>query len=190
MPDEYSLSDAAAQSISRRGFLARLGAFMTGAIGAGTLLGIGSEESDAHHFCGHIYTTGSCPHPTGLPRVDSKGLPIRGTDGRRVDDLGRLINREGLPVDDAGVVLRDFDGRPLPPAPRSHVCLDAVPERYGLRVQVDDSWFRCCGGRVRKLIDCCSKHERRVNGDQALTGYCREGRKVFCVYYFQTDVPC
>jgi hypothetical protein len=30
----------------------------------------------------------------------------------------------------------------------------------------------------------------RINGDRALTGYCYRGRKVFCVMYFQTKVPC
>ena len=25
---------------------------------------------------------------------------------------------------------------------------------------------------------------------RALTGYCYKGRKVFCVMYFQTKVPC
>ena len=27
-------------------------------------------EAEAYHFCGHIYTTDGCPHPTGLPRID------------------------------------------------------------------------------------------------------------------------
>ena len=38
-------------------------------------------EAEAYHFCGHIYTTDSCPHPTGLPRIDAKGLPDPG-EGR------------------------------------------------------------------------------------------------------------
>ena len=32
---------------------------------------IAPGEAEAYHFCGHIYTTDSCPHPTGLPRIDS-----------------------------------------------------------------------------------------------------------------------
>jgi hypothetical protein len=43
---------------------------------------------------------------------------------------------------------------------------------------------------VRKLVDCCSRHKRRINGDASLTGYCYKGRRVFCVMYFQTKVPC
>ena len=43
---------------------------------------------------------------------------------------------------------------------------------------------------MRKLTDCCGYHSRRINGDSALTGYCYAGRKVFCVMYFQTKVPC
>jgi len=30
----------------------------------------------------------------------------------------------------------------------------------------------------------------RINGDRSLKGYCYENRKVFCVMYFQTKVPC
>ena len=29
-----------------------------------------------------------------------------------------------------------------------------------------------------------------INGDKSLKGYCYENRKVFCVMYFQTKVPC
>ena len=52
------------------------------------------------------------------------------------------------------------------------------------------AWYRCCGGTVRKLWDCCAHHDRRINGDAALHGYCYGGRKVFCVTYYQTHVPC
>jgi hypothetical protein len=43
---------------------------------------------------------------------------------------------------------------------------------------------------VRRLVDCCSRHSTRINGDAALTGYCFAGRKVFCVLYYDTQVPC
>ena len=59
---------------------------VTGARTVGSLVAPG--EAEAYHFCGHIYTTDSCPHPTGLPRIDSKGRPLRAKDGHRVDDLG------------------------------------------------------------------------------------------------------
>ena len=95
-------------SDTRRGFLAKVsGALMavTGARTAASLIQPG--EAEAYHFCGHIYTTDSCPHPTGLPRVDSRGRPIRAKDGRRVDDLGRLIDAGGDPVDEDGTRLTD-----------------------------------------------------------------------------------
>jgi hypothetical protein len=160
---------------------------VTGARTVGSLVKPG--EAEAYHFCGHIYTTDSCPHPTGLPRIDSRGRPLRARDGHRVDDLGRLIDPEGMPVDDNGVQLTDAEGAPLPPAPRTPVC-KAVGERYGFSTQIDGAWYRCCGGHVRKLIDCCSYSHRRINGDASLTGYCYSGRRVFCVMYFQTKVPC
>jgi len=147
-------------------------------------------EADAFHFCGHTFTTASCPHPTGLPRVDLLNRPLRAVDGQPVDDLGRPVDSLGRPVDDAGHPLLDPNGDPLPPAPRSRLCLDLVASRYGLRTHIDGSWYRCCGGHVRRLIDCCAHSHRRINGDAALTGYCYAGRKVFCVHYYQSTVPC
>ena len=55
---------------------------------------------------------------------------------------------------------------------------------------MDGAWYRCCKGHVRKLVDCCSTSDRRINGDESLKGYCYADRKVFCVMYFQTKVPC
>ena len=67
---------------------------------------------------------------------------------------------------------------------------DAVGDVYGFTPHVDGAWYRCCGGRVRKLVDCCGHMRRRVNGDRALTGYCYRGRKVFCVMYYDTNTRC
>ena len=188
--DRRRLSDALAGGTSRRGFLARTSAWLLAtATGAGALAA-GEQDADAYHFCGHTYTTASCPHPTGIPRVDVHGYPLRARDGRPVDDLGRPIDRHGHPLDERGRRLTDPDGRPLPRAPRTRICQDGIPDRYGFQTQVDGSWYRCCGGRVRRLMDCCGYHATRINGDAALTGYCYAGRKVFCVMYFQTSVPC
>ena len=188
MPER--LSDKVAGSTSRRGFLSRVGGgvmALAGAKTAGSLIKPG--EAEAYHFCGHIYTTDSCPHPTGIPRIDSRGYPLRAKDGKRVDDLGRVVDRAGDPVDDAGNRLTDPDGRPLPRASRTPVC-KVVAKEYEITTRVDGAWYRCCGGKVRKLVDCCAYSSRRINGDGALTGYCYAGRKVFCVMYFQTKVPC
>jgi hypothetical protein len=184
------LSDRVTGSTSRRGFLSRVGGgvmALAGAKSAASLVKPG--EAEAYHFCGHIYTTDSCPHPTGLPRIDSRGYPLRARDGKRVDDLGRLVDRGGNPVDDDGTALTDPDGRPLPRASRTPVC-KVVSKEFHIRTSTDGAWFRCCGGKVRKLVDCCAYTSRRINGDAALTGYCYSGRKVFCVMYFQTTVPC
>jgi hypothetical protein len=184
------LSDRLAAGSSRRGFLSRVGGAVLGLTGAQVATSmLAPREAEAFHFCGHIYTTDSCPHPTGLPRIDARGLPLRAKDGHRVDDLGRLINRQGQPVDESGALLTDLDGRPLPKAGRTPVC-KGVQEQYGFKTQIDGAWYRCCGGHVRKLIDCCGYTRTRINGDGALTGYCYKGRRVFCVMYFQTKIPC
>ena len=185
-----SFTDRVAAGTSRRGFLAKVGTALLGAAGAGTAGALVEPgEAEAYHFCGHIYTTDSCPHPTGLPRIDARGLPIRAKDGRRVDDLGRLVDTKGRPVDELGQRLTDVDGRPLPVATRTRVCT-MVAEEYGITTRVDGAWYRCCGGQVRKLVDCCTSGSRRINGDRALRGYCYKGRKVFCVMYYDTKVPC
>jgi hypothetical protein len=184
------ITDSLARDSSRRGFLARVGGALmalTAARTVGTLIEPG--ESDAFHFCGHTFTTGSCPHPTGLPRIDSRGFPLRAEDGQPIDDIGRQVNEAGQPVGEDGQPLRGPDGRPLPPAPRTRLC-DRVSDIYGFRTVNDGAWYRCCGGKVRKLLDCCAHHNTRINGDAALTGYCFSGRKVFCVQYYDTRVPC
>lgn len=176
---------------SRRGFLERLGVAVMGLAGARSVaqLALPDDAESYTNFCGHTYTTGNCPHPTGLPRIDRRGYPLRASDGHPVDDLGRPIDSKGYPVNAKGHLLRGPDGEPLSPAPRSQVC-PAAGERYGLNLQTDGSWYRCCGGRVRRLMDCCGYTGVRINGDAALTGYCYSGRKVFCVQYYETSVPC
>jgi hypothetical protein len=183
-------ADASSAGASRRSFLLRAGgvaAAVTGAGAVGAMVRPG--DAQAYHFCGHIYTTDGCPHPTGLPRIDRRGLPLRARDGRPVDDLGRVIDRHGRPLGADGAPLTDPDGRRLPVAPRTRVCA-ATARQYGITTQIDGAWYRCCHGRVRKLVDCCSTKDRRINGDASLQGYCYKDRKVFCVMYFQTNVPC
>ncbi len=144
-----SLSDRVAAGTSRRGFLARVGGAVLGAVGAGSAGQlIAPGDAEAYHFCGHIYTTDSCPHPTGLPRIDARGYPLRAKDAKAVDDLGRLVDRAGRPVDEDGERLLDAEGEPLPPASRTRVCT-ATGEQFGIPVRTDGAWYRCCGGRVR-----------------------------------------
>jgi len=179
-----------ADGTSRRAFLGRAGGAVAATAGAGMVGAvIRPGEADAYHFCGHIYTTDGCPHPTGLPRIDRRGFPLRARDGKRVDDLGRVIDDAGRPLDEEGKPLTDPDGRALPAAPRTRVC-NATGTRYGISVRTDGSWYRCCHGRVRKLVDCCAPNPVRINGDRSLKGYCFDNRKVFCVMYFQSTVPC
>ncbi|MDX6632176.1 MAG: hypothetical protein QOG26_181 [Solirubrobacterales bacterium] len=202
MPErDESLSESLAQNTSRRGFLARVSRVLFAASATGTVGAVlkTGGDVDAHHLCGHTYTTGSCPHPHTLgispvshrskPRVDAHGYPLRASDGHPIDNIGRPINSQGVPLDGSGDPLLDADGKPLPPAPRTTVCAE-TGKRLGFHTQLDGSWYRCCGGHVRKLWDCCAKHSTRINGDAALVGYCYAGRKVFCVTYFDTSTPC
>ena len=106
---------------SRRGFLARVGGGCSRSPPAAgrARAPVEPDDADAYHFCGHTYTTGSCPHPTGLPRVDAHGYPLRAARrpaGRRPRPARRPPRP---PVDEHGRRLVDPDGRPLPPAPRT-----------------------------------------------------------------------
>lgn len=190
------LSRRLASATTRRSFLATVAGAALAAVGART------PESDAavrgsarttagwFGFCGHTWTTGSCPSPYVLPRIDALGYPLRPSDGHPVDNLGRPIDSGGNPVDASGARLLAPDGAPLPPAPRTRLCQDWVPERYGLKPVLEGAWYRCCNGRIRRLTDCCSTSRVRINGDASLVGYCRPGRRVFCVVYMDTGVPC
>ena len=184
---QFALPDTE-QASSRRGFLSAAGG-AAAALAVAHTVGVKPGDADAYHFCGHIFTTDGCPHPTGLPRIDSRGFPLRGRDGVPVDDLGRVINADGVAIKPDGQPVVDADGRPLAPATRTRICV-ATGRRYRIQVRTDGSWHRCCNGHVRKLIDCCTTSKRRINGDRALKGYCFKNRRVFCVMYYQTKVPC
>jgi hypothetical protein len=186
---ERRLSEIVTGASSRTGFLARAGRLLLAIGGGGLVAGSRTDAAQAFHFCGHVYTTGSCPHPTGLPRVDIHGYPLRAADGQPIDDLGRPVDAGGRPIDAQGAVLLAPDGEPLPVAPRTPVC-DVAAQRFGFTPYIDGAWYRCCNGRVRKLVDCCGYTRNRINGDAALTGYCYGGRHVFCVMYYDTKIKC
>jgi hypothetical protein len=195
-PDEIldgaarSLSARLASGMTRRSFLGRMGGAVLAATGgAAVAAAVKPEESEAFHFCGHIWTTGSCPSPLGHPRIDRHGFPLR-LDGRPIDNLGRPVNAKGFAVDDSGQELLGPDGKALPRAPRTRICEEWVHERYGFVAKTQGAWYRCCNDQIRKLVDCCSKSRTRINGDASLTGYCWNGNRVFCVMYYDSGLKC
>jgi hypothetical protein len=196
VPRPEDLSRRLAASTTRRSFLATVAGAALALAGhrpaaaARPVRGAERIRGGWYGFCGHYFTTGSCPSPDALPRVDARGYPVRPSDGRPIDDLGRLIDALGAPVDRGGGPLLAPDGSPLPRAPRTRLCEDWVPERHGVDAVTQGAWYRCCNGQIRKLVDCCSTSRRRINGDASLVGYCRPGRRVYCVLYTDTGVPC
>lgn len=186
-----ALSARLAAGLTRRSFLGRMGGAILAVTGGATVAAaLKPEEAEAFHFCGHIWTTGSCPSPLGIPRIDRTGYPLRAQDGRPIDNLGRLVDAEGYPVDEVGLRLLGPDGEPLERAPRTRLCEDWVPERFEIEARTQGAWYRCCNGQIRKLVDCCSPSRRRINGDASLVGYCWKGRRVFCVMYYDSELPC
>ena len=159
---------------SRRSFIARVGAGLVALMG-GPLVAhaLRPERAEAYHLCGHLFTTGSCPHPFApRTRLDTRGYPVH--------------PRYGYPVDDNGDI---YTSRTQT---RRKACQEVVPEQYpGTgRPRFGGGWSRCCFGRVRRIADCCSHSNERINGDASVTGYCYNGRKVFCIGYFETTVRC
>ncbi|MBA2614405.1 MAG: hypothetical protein H0U90_01280 [Actinobacteria bacterium] len=196
-PDEVvdgaaeALAAGLARGHTRRSFLGRVGVTLLAVMGGSAVAAaVRPDEAESFHFCGHIWTTGSCPNPYSLPRIDRRGFPLRPRDGRPIDNLGRLVDAEGYPADETGARLAGPDGELLERGPRTRLCEDWVPEQFRIDAVTQGSWYRCCSGQVRKLVDCCSTSTKRVNGDKALRGYCYTGRRVFCVMYYDTGLPC
>jgi hypothetical protein len=187
------ISAKLAESTTRGSFLGRLGAAALAVAGGSVVAAaVKPDDADAFHLCGHIWTTGSCPSPyPPLARIDRKGYPLHPRSGRPIDNLGRVVDSAGYALDANGNRLRGPDGSVVARAPRTRICEDWTAEVKGLKdLRVQGSWFRCCGGQIRKLVDCCSFSRRRINGDASLTGYCWRGRRVYCVMYYDTGLPC
>jgi hypothetical protein len=165
---------ALAERSSRRSFLGRLGTAVVALTGGRFVAeALRPELAGAHHICGHTYTTRSCPHPYApLSRIDRYGYPVH--------------PRFGYPVDDEGEFYTSREQT------RRKVCQAVVPARfpYTGRPRFGGGWSRCCHGQIRRIQDCCSYSDRRINGDASVRGYCYGGRKVFCITYRDTNIPC
>ena len=165
---------ALAGRTSRRSFIGRLGTAVV-ALAGGRFVAeaLRPERAEAHHICGHTFTTNSCPHPFApLTRIDRFGFPVHPKFGYPVDDKGELyVSREQK---------------------RSRVCQSVVPARYPYtgNPHYGGGWSRCCHGQIRRIHDCCSYSDKRINGDASVRGYCYGGRKVFCIAYRDTNIPC
>jgi hypothetical protein len=164
---------ALASRTGRRSFLARLGKALVALVGGPFVAAsLSPGRAEAFHICGHIWTTGSCPHPYyPLTRIDAYGYPVHPT--------------YGYPVDDQGNPYTSRSQR------RRRVC-DRVADEYPFTAPtvLEGTWSRCCNGRIRRIVDCCSRSRTRINGDASVQGYCFGGRRVFCITYRVTRVRC
>lgn len=165
---------ALASRVSRRSFLGRVGRAVV-ALAGGSMVAasLAPDRAEAYHLCGHTFTTGSCPHPYHpQTRIDRYGYPVHPTYGYPVDDEGHMYTSRSQK--------------------RRKICEGWVEAQYPFTkpAVIQGTWSRCCNGRVRKIVDCCSYSDTRINGDASLTGYCYGGRKVFCITYRETKVSC
>jgi len=163
-----------AERTSRRSFLGRVGAGIVAVLGGPFVAAaLAPGRAEAHHVCGHLYTTNSCPHPFNpLSRVDRYGYPVH--------------PKHGYPIDDKGEIYTSREQK------RSKMCEEVVPKKYPFtgKPRYGGGWSRCCKGRIRRIADCCSKSDTRINGDASVTGYCYSGRKVFCIGYRDLNTRC
>jgi hypothetical protein len=164
-----------ASRTSRRGFLGRVGRGVVALAGGGFVASaLAPERAEAYHICGHTYTTGSCPHPySPLTRLDRYGYPVHPTYGYPVaDDGSRFVD----PAEQE----------------RHKTCQEYVPMFYPFvkDPRIGGGWTRCCSGRLRHIVDCCSSSKIRINGDYAVTGYCPKGTRVFCIGYRELTKRC
>ena len=92
------LSAKLAESTTRLSFLGRLSAAALAiAGGSAVAAAVRPDEADAFHFCGHIWTTNSCPSPyPPLSRIDRKGYPLHPQSGKPIDNLGRVVDGSRL----------------------------------------------------------------------------------------------
>lgn len=174
---ERSVESAAvglAGSTSRRSFLGRLGTGFVALVGGPLVANaLKPQRAEAHHVCGHTFTTDSCPHPFAPhSRVDRYGYPVH--------------PRHGYPIDDNGDI---YSSRQQT---RRKMCEEIVPEKYPYtgNPRYGGGWARCCNGRIRRIADCCSYSRKRINGDASVTGYCYSGTRVFCIGYRDTNIRC
>lgn len=166
--------ESLATRTSRRSFIGKVGNAVVALVGGSLVASVlKPERAEAHHICGHTFTTESCPHPfRPLSRVDRYGYPLH--------------PKHGYPVDDKGDI---YTSRKQT---RRLMCEEVVPERYPYtgKPRYGGGWHRCCGGRIRRIADCCSYSPTRINGDASVTGYCYKGTRVFCIGYRDTNVRC
>ena len=164
--------DELARRTSRRSFLGRLGRTVV-AIAGGSMVAVALEpdRAEAHHICGHLFTTGSCPHPFS---------PLE--DGRlRVPGASAL----GYPVDDDGAIY--LSERQT----RRKVCRPwcrAVPVRAepAVRRRLEPLLQRTRSAYPGLLFDRRHSDQRRRRGARLLP----RARKVFCITYRELNVRC
>ena len=163
-----------ARRTSRRSFLGKFGTGVVALVGGPFVaVALRPDRAEAHHICGHTFTTNSCPHPYNPhTRIDRYGYPVHPKYGYPVDDQGRMYVSHVQP--------------------RRKICEQRVPDEYPFtgKPRFGGGWARCCGGRIRRIADCCSYSNTRINGDASVTGYCYKGRKVFCICYRDTNTRC
>jgi hypothetical protein len=166
---------ALAGRTSRRGFLGKLGLGIVALAGGGVVATVlAPGRASAHHICGHLYTTKSCPAPYGkFARTDAYGYPVHPL--------------YGYPVADNGEIYTDPKTQT-----RRRICQDKVPSIYHFvhHPRYGGGWTRCCNGRLRHIQDCCSTSTIRINGDASVTGYCPPGLRVFCITYRELNGRC
>ena len=171
--DGEDMARGVASRHSRSGFLSRIGApiiaWVAGPLAGSSSLGPG-EHQVLRLLRPHLHHQ-AVPAPVPEAAADRPArLSAAAVRRAPVDNLGRPVDSSGYALDSAGNRRVGPTGEPVARAPRTRPCQDVVPEIYGFHTRFDGAWYRCCSGQIRKLVDCCAHHNRRINGDAALVG--------------------
>ena len=168
------LSESVAGSAARgAGFLARTGRLLVGARRRRPRAGARCAPRRPRPSTSAATSTrpARARIPSGLPRIDAQGLSAargRRQAGRRP----RPRRRQARPA-------RRRQGRRCCATPTAARCRRRRARRVCTRrprvrlpPQIDGAWYRCCGGHVRKLVDCCGyvaqPDQRRRRADRLL----------------------
>ena len=191
MNEGARIADAVASASSRRGFLSKVGAAVMGVAGArdhriarGAGRGRGVPLLRAHLL--RLIRDRTPPGCRGSTRAGSRSG--RATGAGWTTSVC-YIDAAGGPVDDDGFAAA---GR------RRHAAAERVADS---RVRRRGRGLRLPALRGRRLVSLLRwprtqagrllRHVRdRINGDKALKGDRYQGRKVFCVMYYETKVKC
>ena len=191
LPDAGVIGESLALSTSRRGFLARPSRLLALLAGGGAVAAL-VRPGEADASASVATSTRPIPArirrdcPVSTPRASRFAPPtVTGstTSGGRPTLRGSQSMR---------TVRRSWTQRACRCLRRRAVVSARTSSRrgsHGLRTSTVPG-IAAAAAMCANSSTAARGPPRRINGDAALTGYCYAGRRVYCVMYYDTKIPC